>query len=385
MCAALVNGECSTEVAAECATAEFFSNCGSHECGCRVRHANCLRDRSCAKPMYEFHLDDCARGSVLALSASGMVGRRAFQLYNGCEGLLVGEVCREHDSAAGCSDALRSEMLRGVEGAAEQGGESEWIMFITDGSAGKEGVALLPGSLDSEFCAAVHAGKTHPLQDKLEAHAIGGLQIMLAQYCRGHSMVVHSPEPSFDRDTASAIELKKSYVHRGSSHPSITYHAFWVGPVTEKQLLSIKSCYYFNVQNAGESEDRSIILWTTNVSQALASPISAELQQFAEIRHFDTEEESKGTPFESKYEEQAGHFHSAKFFSDVVRLILLYKYGGFWYGVYLLPCSAPSLTHRRLRRFDIDIVFLQPLDPVLEAFPRVFGYRYRRFPRLAEH
>ena len=42
------------------------------------------------------------------------------------------------------------------------------------------------------------------------------------------------------------------------------------------------------------------------------------------------EEESKDTPFASKYEQQQEHFHAAKFFSDVVRLILLFKYGGFW-------------------------------------------------------
>jgi len=127
--------------------------------------------------------------------------------------------------------------------------------------------------------------------------------------------------------------------------PLITYnedlmfHAFWSGPLNEKHVISIKSCYQFNIK--GRS-NRNIVLWVDVISN---DPISDTIRRYAQIRQFDFNKERIETPFENK------HIHrnpNLSFYSDVVRYILLYKYGGFW--------------------FDLDIFFLRSIDPVLSAF-----------------
>jgi len=117
------------------------------------------------------------------------------------------------------------------------------------------------------------------------------------------------------------------------------------------------ACWYFNIRGR---ENRKIILWLENCSD---NNIKAELQKFAEIREFDFDSQVIDTPFAGR------DFYAIKrpaYFSDVIRYILLYKYGGLW--------------------FDLDNFFLRSLDPVLANFSdQVFLYRWsgQNFPNGA--
>ena len=54
------------------------------------------------------------------------------------------------------------------------------------------------------------------------------------------------------------IEMAKNL--KGIYDKSVTFHAYWNGPLSEKHLYSVMSCYYFNVFN----NKHKIILWLDN-------------------------------------------------------------------------------------------------------------------------
>ena len=144
--------------------------------------------------------------------------------------------------------------------------------------------------------------------------------------------------------------------------PSIL-HCYWNttrnGGLSEKHLYSILSCYYFNVHN----NKHKIILWLENVQP---NTYNDEIKQYAEIRHFDIAEQTKNTFLENytfKYQEgQPG----VKYYSDYVRLVLLYKYGGCW--------------------FDMDCFFLRCFDPLFAEFSNdlcAYQWEWRNHPANA--
>lgn len=135
---------------------------------------------------------------------------------------------------------------------------------------------------------------------------------------------------------------------QGNYDTNLTFHAFWSGTLNEKHLISIKSCYQFNVK--GRS-NRKIILWVNTVSD---DSVSNTIKNYAYIQQFNFNTEVAGTPFENK------QYHvrtEPGYFSDIVRYIILYKYGGFW--------------------FDLDMFFLRSIDPVLLSFgDRIIVYNW---------
>lgn len=145
--------------------------------------------------------------------------------------------------------------------------------------------------------------------------------------------------------------------------PSSTYaedlifHAYWDGELVEQHLISITSCWLFNVK--GRS-NRKIKLWVKNSPD---NKCKEEISKYADIIEYDFEEQVLGTPFEGK------SFYAIErpaYFSDVVRYGLLYKFGGLW--------------------FDLDVFFLKSIDPVLSSFSeKVFLYRWshEEFPNGA--
>ena len=68
--------------------------------------------------------------------------------------------------------------------------------------------------------------------------------------------------------------IKKKY------DDNVIFHCFWNGSLNEKHLISIRSCYYFNVANR---KNRKIILWLENNQ---VNEINEKIREYAEIRDF---------------------------------------------------------------------------------------------------
>lgn len=118
----------------------------------------------------------------------------------------------------------------------------------------------------------------------------------------------------------------------------VTFHCYWQGSLNEKHLYSIMSCYYFNVKN----NKHKIVLWLEN---NIPNQYNEEIEKYCEIKNFNLREEIKNTFLQ----DVSFRFNPRlSFYSDVVRYVLLYKYGGCW--------------------FDLDCFFLRNFDPLFYFF-----------------
>jgi hypothetical protein len=143
----------------------------------------------------------------------------------------------------------------------------------------------------------------------------------------------------------------------GSYEYDVTFHCYWNGTLNEKHLISIKSCYHFNVLN---KSNRRIILWLEN---NMENSYNSEISQYAEIRQFYIEDEKKDTFLEGI---SFPYNKALSFYSDVVRYILLYKYAGCW--------------------FDLDVFFLRDFTPLFGRFRDeicVYEWEYQNYPNGA--
>ena len=134
------------------------------------------------------------------------------------------------------------------------------------------------------------------------------------------------------------IEMAKSLT--GDYNEPVLYHCFWNGKLNEKHYISILSCFYFNVLN---KPNRKIILWTNSPFED--NDILRVISQFCEVRYFDFSEELKDTDIPPTIINGNMVY---PIYSDRIRYVLLYKYGGVW--------------------FDLDIFFLRSFDPLLSNF-----------------
>jgi len=142
-------------------------------------------------------------------------------------------------------------------------------------------------------------------------------------------------------DTALALE-DKVYSQE------LIFHAYWTGELSEQHLISVTTCWYFNIKGR---KNRKIVLWIQNCPDNVWKE---KISEFVELREYDYEVEVVGTPFENK---EFYAIDRPAYFSDVIRYNLLYKYGGLW--------------------FDLDNFFLRNLDPVLANFSdKPFLYRW---------
>lgn len=130
---------------------------------------------------------------------------------------------------------------------------------------------------------------------------------------------------------------------RGAVCGKVVYHAYWHGAIGEKQALSLKSCICTQKQ-----ADTEIWLWL-DVENGYEGYEENEylrpLLPWLKVLPFDAGKEIQGTP----YEDYGWMFCGPEltFRADGFRLLALYQYG----GVY----------------FDLDVLFLKPLSPVLSA------------------
>ncbi len=155
----------------------------------------------------------------------------------------------------------------------------------------------------------------------------------------------------YDNTINLALDLNGEY------DKSVIFHCYWHGSLNEKHFFSILSCYYFNVYN----NKHKIILWLENNTP---NTYNIEIAKYAEIRYFDFNHEKVNTNFITN--DIQSHRNNLPFYSDVVRLLLLYNYGGVW--------------------FDLDCFFLRNFDPLFYNFENeicVYQWEVCNFPNNA--
>lgn len=132
--------------------------------------------------------------------------------------------------------------------------------------------------------------------------------------------------------------IKLAQTLEGIYTDSVIFHCYWNGVLNEKHLYSILSFYYFNVYK----NKHKIILWLEN---NIYNTINDEISKYAEIKYFSLNKEIKDT-FLNDITLQ--YRSELTFYSDMIRNILLYKYGGCW--------------------FDLDCLCLRSFDPIFANY-----------------
>jgi hypothetical protein len=155
---------------------------------------------------------------------------------------------------------------------------------------------------------------------------------------------------NYDETIKIAININEVY------DKPIIFHCYWNGILNEKHLYSILSCYYFNVYN----NKHTIILWLENNTP---NNFNKEIQKYAKIKYFLLENEKKNIFLENN---DFYYNKSLTFYSDMVRSILLYSYGGCW--------------------FDLDCFFLRSFDPLFYNYENeicVYQWENQNYPNNA--
>ena len=141
-------------------------------------------------------------------------------------------------------------------------------------------------------------------------------------------------------------QLKDIKTHDENTYEEpVIFHCYWNKEIGIDQMFSILSCYLTNVKNT----NNKIILWCeSEIDIYLDKPVYKILKHHSiEIKHFDHLSERIGTPLD-------GHILHKEFmsipafYSDYLRLILLYKYGGMW--------------------FDLDVIFFKKFDYLFNTY-----------------
>jgi Glycosyltransferase sugar-binding region containing DXD motif len=156
---------------------------------------------------------------------------------------------------------------------------------------------------------------------------------------------------NFEKTIELAESINETY------DKSTTFHCYWNGDLNEKHYYSILSCYYFNVFK----NKHKIILWLENNNN---NGYNEKIKKYAEIRVFSLKDEKKISVFL----ENCDFYYnkSLSFYSDVVRYILLYNYGGVW--------------------FDLDCFFLRNFDPIFHNYENeicVYQWENQNYPNGA--
>ena len=143
---------------------------------------------------------------------------------------------------------------------------------------------------------------------------------------------------------------------QGEYKKSVIFHCYWNGNLTEKHLISIVSCYYFNVYK----NKHKIILWLEN---NIPNEYNIEINKYCEIKQFSIakaiEESSMNINFSYTKEVK-------QYYSDFIRSLLLYNYGGCW--------------------FDLDCLFLRNFDPIFLNFENeicLYQWEEQNYPNNA--
>jgi len=142
----------------------------------------------------------------------------------------------------------------------------------------------------------------------------------------------------------------------GEYNKSVIFHCYWNGILNEKHLYSILSCYYFNVYK----NKHKIILWLENNTP---NDYNSEITKYAEIKYLSLSDEKSNTGFLKNY---ISNFTDITYYSDFVRNLLLYNYGGVW--------------------FDLDCFILRNFDPIFSNFENeicLYQWENQNYPNNA--
>ncbi|KAL1919123.1 uncharacterized protein VTP21DRAFT_2505 [Calcarisporiella thermophila] len=191
-----------------------------------------------------------------------------------------------------------------------------------------------------------------------------GVNISLSVYYRNHAETdgdgelycKHTaPYPPTHYDITPGIQLDRDwncydFAATLQNHPDIPredviYHAYWrsdLRSIGEKQVATLRS--YFATQNHTRS---TLYLWSNGdlSDDPVLAPLRERFGERFQLKLFDAKREAVGTPLEgSPNLEVQDHF--AYLDGDLVRLLVLYRYGGVW--------------------FDMDSLFVRDMGPLLE-------------------
>ena len=100
-------------------------------------------------------------------------------------------------------------------------------------------------------------------------------------------MRLYKKDINAEKDILLAEKLNGTYDNK------VIFHSYWNGALNEKHIISLKSCYYFNVH---KKNNRIIYLWLEN---NIENKYLDEAKKYAEIKHFDLESEEKNTFLEN--------------------------------------------------------------------------------------
>ncbi|CAO3594873.1 unnamed protein product [Absidia cylindrospora] len=123
------------------------------------------------------------------------------------------------------------------------------------------------------------------------------------------------------------------------------YHAYWradIAPVGPKQLATLRS--FFATQNVNNSV---IYLWSNGdlSTSPVIKDIKARVGDRLQTKLYEPKELSKGSPMEDSphlsFKDTSGYLDG-----DLIRLLVIYKYGGMW--------------------FDMDSLFIRDMSPLFE-------------------
>jgi len=155
----------------------------------------------------------------------------------------------------------------------------------------------------------------------------------------------------FTQDTDYTNTISYAIGLTGKYENPVIFHCFWNGELSQKHFYSILSCYYFNVHK--KQNKNKIILWVENNHP---NKYNAEIEKYAEIKEFSLDSEIDSTQF---VESPFYYNKELSFYSDVIRYLLLYNYGGTW--------------------FDLDCFFLRSFDPLFCHFENeICVYQWER-------
>jgi hypothetical protein len=142
----------------------------------------------------------------------------------------------------------------------------------------------------------------------------------------------------------------------GNYNKPVIFHCYWKGELNDKHLYSVLSCYYFNVFR----NKHKIILWLENNTP---NNVNIEISKYCEIKRFCLDIEKENSGFLKDYDY---NYRGIQFYSDFIRVLLLYNYGGCW--------------------FDLDCLFLRNFDPIFKNYEDdicVYQWENQNYPNNA--
>jgi hypothetical protein len=157
-----------------------------------------------------------------------------------------------------------------------------------------------------------------------------------------------------DTDYNSTINLAQKLKLVENFNSQVNFHCYWNGNLNLKHLYSILSFNYFH-------PNHKIILWLEHSEPNKYFNI---IQNYVDIKYFDINKEILGTFLQDinlNYRTD-----SITHYSDCVRTILLYKYGGIW--------------------FDLDCLSLKNFDTIFSNFRDsicVYTWETQNYPNNA--